>query len=212
MKKITALTLTFAFLLSFGGCGNDENKENDISQTPDGTTDHIIEAPIERDPTDAQKEIKSITYNTKDLELPEAEEPFFEDDSYIYVFANPNSRYVLIEYTDGRTEGIEEALNNDHIQITDLDKYSINYFSEPKHIEKIVDLTESGEIGTDDALEGFFRDDRYTYWFSSIKSEYVTVYYKDGSEQNVKVALEDGKIKISDLDWFGVQYHKVPIE
>ena len=31
-------------------------------------------------------------------------------------------------------------------------------------------------------------------------------------EQNVKDALAEGKIKISDLDWLGIQYHKDPIE
>ena len=80
------------------------------------------------------------------------------------------------------------------------------------HIDKIIDLTENGEIGTDDALECFFNDVSYSYYFPSIKSQYITVYYKDGTEQNVKDALAEGKIKISDLDLFGISYYKTPNE
>ena len=78
------------------------------------------------------------------------------------------------------------------------------------YIDKIVDLTENGEIGTDAALECFFSDGSYSYYFPSIKSQYITVYYKDGTEQNVKDALAEGKIKISYLDCFGIQYYKTP--
>ena len=79
-------------------------------------------------------------------------------------------------------------------------------------VDTIVDLTKSGEIMTDDALECFFSDDRYSYYFPSIMSRYIIVYYKDGTEQNVKDALAEGKIKISDLDLFGILYYKEPIK
>ncbi|MBR4293208.1 MAG: hypothetical protein IKT54_06310 [Clostridia bacterium] len=218
MKRFIVLVFAFVFLLLFVGCENTENKGNDISQTPTNTitptdtTNPIMEQPIDSNPIDTIKEIKSITDNTNDMDLPDVEEPFFEDERYIYIFGNPISQHVIVEYIDGNTENIKEALENGHIQITDLDKYSINYFAEPKLIEKIVDLTANGEISTADALEGFFSDSRYAYSFPSIKSKYVTVYYKDGTEQTVKDALAEGKIKISDLDWFGIQYYKEPVE
>ena len=204
MKKIIALVFALIFLFSFSGCRNTENKGNDISQTP---TDTIF--------VDRIKEIKDITNNMNGMCFPDGfdiEEPFFEDESYIYIFGSPISQHVIVEYTDGSTENIKEALEKGHIQITDLDKYSIHYASEPKLIEKIVDLTKSGEIETADAHEYFFSDGSYSYYFSSIKSQHITVYYKDGTEQNVKDALAEGKIKISDLDWLGIQYHKDPIE
>ena len=211
MKIYIALVLAFGVLLSFVGCQNNENSGNDISQISTETTNPIIEQPIDSNPTDAIKEIKSITDNIGSMGLPDVEEPFFEDERYIYIFGNPISQYVIVEYTDGSTENVKEALENGHIHITDLDKYSIHYFAEPKFIENIVDLTENGEILTDDALEGFFSDDRYSYSFPSIKSQYITVYFKDGTEQNVKEALTEGKIRITDLDWFGIQYYKDPI-
>ena len=79
-------------------------------------------------------------------------------------------------------------------------------------IENIIDLTESSDIGTADEAEIFYFDETYDYRFSSIKSHYVIVYYTDGTEQNVKDALAEGKIKITDLDRFGIHYSKDPIE
>lgn len=52
MKKIIALVFALIFLFSFSGCGNTENKGNDISQIP---TDTSFVGRI--------KEIKDITNN-----------------------------------------------------------------------------------------------------------------------------------------------------
>lgn len=240
MKRLIAFIFVLTFLLSFGGCGNTKDRKKDITANPADTAFPIAESPTDGysgeankeidasedpaaavppvteasgsgTPVGAAKEIESITDNTPSAELPCVEEPFFEDASYTYLFGYPISRYVIVKYTDGSTENVKVALKNGHIQITDLDQYNISYFAEPKHIETIVDLTKSGELATDDALEGFFRDERYVYIFPSIMSQYITVYYKDGTEQNVKEALSEGRIKISDLDWFGIQYDKYPI-
>jgi len=59
-----------------------------------------------------------------------------------------------------------------------------------------------------EALEGFYEDDDYIYYYSCIKSDYIIVRYKDGSEETVKEALKNKKIKISDLDKFGIGYYK----
>jgi len=213
MKKLIPLLLAFTFLFSFTGCGNAENKENDISQTPVYTTNHITEQPIDSNFVDTIKEIKDITNNMNGMCFPDGFdviESFFEDESYIYTFGSPISQYVVVEYTDGSTESINEALENGHVQITDLDKYNINYASVSKLIEDIIYHSDRG--GEPDALEKFYSDDTYLYSFPSIRSSVVIVYYKDGTEQTVKDALAEGKIKISDLDWFGIQYYKDPIE
>lgn len=75
----------------------------------------------------------------------------------------------------------------------------------------IVDLTQSGELCTDDALEGFWRDDEYTYYFSSIKSQYIIVHYSDGTEEPVREAMEAGRVTVDDLDRFGIGYYKEKI-
>ncbi|MBR5453731.1 MAG: hypothetical protein IKV54_06610 [Clostridia bacterium] len=163
-------------------------------------------------PIDEVKTVKSITDNSHGLELPDMEEVFYEDYSRKYIFGNPISDHITVEYTDGSTENVKDALKNGNITVADLDFYGISYFPEPKFIRDIVDLTENGDILTADALEGFYCDEKYYYYFPSIKSGYVTVYYKDGTEQNVKDALKDGKILISDLDYFSVGYYKDPVE
>ncbi len=163
-------------------------------------------------PADTEIGIESITDNSSGLAVSDVEERIYEDYSHIYVFGNPRSQYVIVKYTDGTEENVKEALGSGRIKITDLDRYGISYFAEPKLIESIIDISQRDQLDTSDALEFFYRDDTYNYSFSSIKSHYIIVRYKDGTEQNVKDALEAGKIKISDLDWFGIKYYKEPLE
>ncbi len=59
-----------------------------------------------------------------------------------------------------------------------------------------------------EALEGFYEDDDYLYYYSCIKSDYIVVRYKDGHEEPVKDALKNGKITIKDLDKYGISYYK----
>ena len=77
-------------------------------------------------------------------------------------------------------------------------------------IENIIYHSDRG--GKAQALEDFYSDDTYTYSFPTIRSDVVIVYYNDGTEQTVKDALAEGKIKISDLDRFGIKYNKNPID
>lgn len=58
--------------------------------------------------------------------------------------------------------------------------------------------------------EPFWKDDAYLYGFVSPISEYIIVEYSDGSMQNVKEALADGKIQITDLDAYGISYFTEP--
>ena len=132
-------------------------------------------------------------------------EQFYEDESFIYSFGNPISEYVIVKYTDGSSENVKEALENGHIQISVLDEHGIKYYAWHKFVENIIHLNNGAEAT---ALEEFYSDDTYVYFFPTICSNSVIVYFKNGTEQTVKSALADGKIKISDLDWFGIKYYK----
>lgn len=77
-----------------------------------------------------------------------------------------------------------------------------------KEIYNIVDRTGLQDIPTDDALECFYTDETFEYFFSSIKSEYVMVYYKDGTSENIKAALQAGHITIADLKKFDIWYRR----
>ena len=78
-------------------------------------------------------------------------------------------------------------------------------------IVDIVDRTEHEPLATADALEGFWIDGEYTYCFSSIKSHYIIVHYSDGTQENVREAMEGGRVTLSDLDRFGIGYYKEEI-
>ena len=75
-----------------------------------------------------------------------------------------------------------------------------------KEIESIVFDPKGNAIA--EALESFYCDVNYVYYFYNIISEYVIVTYTDKSTENVKEALANLHIKISDLDRFGIRYGK----
>ena len=76
-------------------------------------------------------------------------------------------------------------------------------------IKNIVDKTDGmNDFVCPEALEGFYEDNEYSYYFNCIKEEYVVVEYFDGTEETVREALKNGRIKISDLDSYKIKYLK----
>lgn len=79
--------------------------------------------------------------------------------------------------------------------------------------EYIIDKIEDETIGRTDlvfaqALEKFYEDETSEYFFSCIKGSYINVTYKNGEKETVASALEKGRIKISDLNRFGIKYYR----
>lgn len=73
----------------------------------------------------------------------------------------------------------------------------------------IVDKTKDmKDFACAEALEKFYEDDVYEYYYSCIKSKYIVVKYKNGYEEEAKEALKHGTIKISDLDKYNISYIK----
>ena len=63
-----------------------------------------------------------------------------------------------------------------------------------------------------EALEEIYRDDVYIYFLSCMKSEYIKVNYSpDHLSENITTALKEGRVKISDLDRFKIDYIKKEI-
>lgn len=63
-----------------------------------------------------------------------------------------------------------------------------------------------------EALEEIYRDDEYIYFLSCMKSEYIKVNYSpDHFSENITTALKEGRVKISDLDRFKIDYIKKEI-
>lgn len=83
-----------------------------------------------------------------------------------------------------------------------------NEEKETNSILEIVDETVINNLPCDTALEKFFSDSEYTYYFNCIKSNYVIVKYNDGSFEKVIDAINSDRIAIKDLDRFNINYYK----
>lgn len=109
---------------------------------------------------------------------------------------------------------LEDGTRNDLPQgvLKSLEKmgWKISYTDSTDTIESIVDKTKNSDIATAQALEKFYENAIYDYYFSSIKSEYIIVTFKDGTKTTVTDALEKGQISLSDLDYFNIDYIKEP--
>lgn len=74
---------------------------------------------------------------------------------------------------------------------------------------QIVDKTKNiKDFTCAEALEGFWNDETYEYYFSCIKGKYIIVKYENGYEETVREALRRGTIEIQDLDFYGIGYIK----
>ena len=77
---------------------------------------------------------------------------------------------------------------------------------------KVIDIVDKTKKIRDfvcaEALEGFFEDENYQYFFSCIKGKYIVVKYENGYEETVENALKRGTITVQDLDLYGIGYIK----
>lgn len=84
--------------------------------------------------------------------------------------------------------------------------YSCNYMS-GNYI--LLDKTKSIiNFACDEAIEEFYRDDYYVYYWNCIKNDYMVVRYNDGSEETISNALLNNHIDIQILDKFDIKYIK----
>ena len=148
------------------------------------------------------KEIDQIIVN-QDREYEKNIDIFYQDADYMYFFTEEMSNYITVIYEDGSWESLREALLTLHIRMSDLDKFGIKYYRSESQVENIIDTTH----GADDAFEAFYVDEDYIYEFPQIISQNITVYYKDGTSENLKDALKSGRIgDVTVLEWFGIYY------
>ena len=198
MKKCVLLLL--AFLLLAGCTPAAEPKISPvIYETPMPppvsdvvTVDTIVDAAEEENiPTDTVLEL------------------FWSDGEYRYYFPTARSQYVTVFYSDGTRQTVAEALWQGRITVADLDAFGIDYHREPiLRVVDIVDRTQTEDLFTADALEGFWRDEEYIYYFPSIKSHYIIVCYSDGTRLPLREAMGRGDVTVADLDRFGIGYYK----
>lgn len=198
--KTNKLLMAVLLALALGLCGC-------MKDAPEKQTENETVPPVTANANES-KELAHITIHDVHPGNPEdtVEEVFYEDETHVFAFAYPKSNYIIIEYTDGTTQNVKEALADGNITISDLDNHNVRYSIKPKNIKAIIDHAERDCIPTAEALEGFYSDDEYSYYFSSIRSQYVIVYFNDGTQKLIKDALIDGSVQIRDLDCFGISY------
>ena len=96
--------------------------------------------------------------------------------------------------------------NGKHDTVLKGFSYSCNYEG-GKYI--LVDETKNNkDFACAEALEGFYTDENYTYYWSCIKNKYMIVKYDDGSIELISEALKNNHIDIQTLDKFNISYIK----
>lgn len=151
-----------------------------------------------------------------DIDVQPCHEVIYEDEMYYYTLANIESQYYIVTYANGETQNIKEALAEGRITPADLDAHGVHYGktekdpadSASREVECITDSSGGQIVLT--VEERFYEDYSHIYLFGNAVSQYITVTYTDGSEQNVVDALRDGHITIADLDRFGIPYFAKP--
>ena len=74
--------------------------------------------------------------------------------------------------------------------------------------QKIIDKTKEENITCNTALEQFYEDKEYIYYFPCIKSKNVIVIYSNGYQETVATSLEYGDITIEDLERNNIEFIK----
>ena len=89
--------------------------------------------------------IREIIDPTKDsnFSYDTAVEKFYEDDYNEYFFGGIYSKYVIVQYADGSEEDITAALCSGRASISDLDRFNIRYWAEPKQSSLEIALSQA---------------------------------------------------------------------
>lgn len=88
-------------------------------------------------------------------------------------------------------------------------KYKIPNDSDELIVKEIIDKTKSMlTFSCAEALDEFYEDEKYKYYYDCLKSKYIIVKYIDASEETVKEALKKEHITIKDLDEYKIDYIK----
>ena len=141
MKKNKILCFLICCVLvfcTFAGCEQAEESKTDISDSDISETskevsteasDEISEV-SEEEPfviVDTRKETSGETDGLLDIDI------IFEDEDYAYYFGSSlETSSIIVEYSDGTTQSVKEALADGNITITDLDRFGIRYTKIPK--------------------------------------------------------------------------------
>ncbi len=141
MKKNKILCFLICCVLVFcvfAGCEEAEESKQDISNAENSKNVSEISEEVSTEASDEISEISEeepfvIVDKRRGSDWSTSIDCFFEDEEYLYYFGlSPMHQYIIVEYSDGTTQNVKEALEDGNITIEDLDRFCIEYMKEPK--------------------------------------------------------------------------------
>lgn len=155
-------------------------------------------------------EIASISFS-EDVDYPSAEEHFWSDGLYEYVFPSIMSWDCTVTYENGARENLIDALGVGRVKISDLDRFDVSYWRVPVEA-RIVDIRFHGDPKADMTAEAVCvtEDGEFWYYMGAECYDYV-VHYATGAVEPLPDALRDGRATPATLMRYEIPYWTVPI-
>jgi len=137
MKKNKILCFLICCVLVFcifAGCEQAEESKTDISDSDISETSKEVSPEISDEISEVSEEEPFVIVDKRrGSDWSTSIDCFFEDEEYLYYFGlSPMHQYIIVEYADGTTQNVKEALADGNITIQDLDRFGIEYMKEPK--------------------------------------------------------------------------------
>ncbi len=141
------------------------------------------------------------------ITLPQVTEKIYTDSKYDYYLYSPKSQFIVVKYSNGAQKNIRQALNDGDITIKTLEKYGIRVYKEKiATITSVVDNSKKPGVSVPQVTEKIYEDDKNEYYLPTKKSTLIIVTYSNGTQKNIKEALNDGDITIKTLqDTYGIR-------
>ena len=201
MKKIIALMLAMAMMIGLVACGNSNEK------SPETTNPQASEEAT--NPSESE-----ITETTEPVEDEEVEPSVPEED--VNTPSDEDSDTDAENEANTEDEDAEsekkskENLKDAAEETKDKIKDNVDKGDGAKNVVKI-ENTATPDMVFAQALEVFYKDEGYEYYFNCVMSGMIIVTYDDGSTETIREALNNGNITIADLDAHNIGYMKKPI-
>lgn len=138
----------------------------------------------------------------RDIPLIYFEDTYYDDGYYLY----SGVVYDVYNCVGSNVEnGTHLVFKWDDFECKKYNQFQVNTIK----ITKIVDNTALDEnYVCDNKIEILFEDSVNRYFFNCTKSAYIQVYYDDGTNENLKLAINKGNVTMSDLDKYEIKYEK----
>ena len=125
---------------------------------------------------------------------------YLDGDNYVYKGLLMDNFYCV----DGDTVTLEQKFKFSGFKCSNTKE------EKPKSNKQVIDIKDTSKdkegFKCSSAKELFYEDDNYRYFLECTNSSYVIVTYYNDKTENIKSALENGKITIKDLDEYGIKY------